>query len=98
MEHSDEESFNFTENYLLITSRKTDFSTRFIEKFRSEHKELVIDDLIFKVAEIISKMDPLLFISEKERKEGHLWLKTPLSDISLREIGEEIAKCMNIID
>jgi hypothetical protein len=95
MEDTNDRDMNFSENFVIISSRKTDFLTRFIEKLKSESEERIQPDTISEVVHIVASLDPLLFVSQKEIKEGHLHLDTKLEDLDREKIGEEIAKKMN---
>ena len=91
MEDADDRDMNFSENFVIISSRKTDFLTRFIEKLKFESKERITPDIISEIVHVVASLDPLLFVSPKELREGHLYLDTSLEDLDRDKIGEQIA-------
>ncbi len=90
----DDKEMNFSENFVIVSSRKTDFLTKFIEKLRAENEEIITPNLISEIVHIVAKLDPLLFLSQMELNEGHLHLDTRLEELDREKIGEEIAKRM----
>ncbi len=98
MEDADDRDMNFSKNFVIISSRKTDFLTRFIEKLKSESEERLQPDTISEVVQILASLDPLLFVSSKELTDGHLYLGTSLEELDRKKIGEEIAKRMTHLD
>lgn len=93
-EDINDRDMNFSENFVIISSRKTDFLTIFIEKLRAENEEIITPNLISEIVHIVAKLDPLLFLSQMELNEGHLHLDTRLEELDREKIGEEIAKRM----
>ncbi len=96
MNYSNDKDKNFAENLAIISSRKLDFLKIFIEalKMDPESKGAVTPSLIYEIRQIIASLDPLLFLTQKERQEGRLYLSTQLKDLDERKIGEEIYKRM----
>ena len=92
MEDTHDRYMNFSENFVIISSRKTDFLSIFINKMRSENMETMTPNLISYLVEVVASLDPLLFVSPKEIKDGHLYLDTSLEELNREKIGEEIAK------
>lgn len=92
MEDINDREMNFSENFVIISSRKTDFLARFIEKLKSESKERITPDIISEIVHVVASLDPLLFVSSIELRDGHLYLKTSIEDLDRENIGQEIAK------
>ena len=95
MEDINDREMNFSENFVIISSRKTDFLGIFINKMRSENMETMTPNLISYLVEVVASLDPLLFVSPKEIKDGHLYLETSLEELNRERIGEEIARRMD---
>ncbi|MFG1449599.1 MAG: hypothetical protein AAE983_03030 [Thermoplasmataceae archaeon] len=95
MEDTNDRDMNFSENFVIMSSRKTDFLTRFIEKLKSDSEEPISPDIISEVVHIVATLDPLLFVSPKELANGHLYLSTSLEELDRKKIGEEIETRMN---
>lgn len=91
---SNDRDMNFAENFVIISSRKTDFTTTFVKKLKAENEENILPKVINEIVKIVASLDPSLFVSSKELKEGHIYLETKLEDINREKIGEEIAKRM----
>jgi hypothetical protein len=83
---------NFSENFVIVSARKTDFTARFIEKLRAENNKAITPEVISKIVSIVAKLDPILFLSQTELKERHILIGTSLEDLDRNKIGEEIAK------
>ena len=90
MEDTNDRDMNFSENFVIISSRKTDFLTRFIANLKSEREERIPPNSISEVVHIVASLDPLLFVSPSELREGHLHLDTQLEDLDREKIGEEV--------
>ncbi|MHB8357971.1 MAG: hypothetical protein ACYDCP_00495 [Thermoplasmataceae archaeon] len=94
-EDINDRDMNFSENFVIISSRKTDFLTIFIEKLRAENEEIITPNVISAIVHIVAKLDLLLFLSRTELKEGYLHIDTSLEELDREKIGEEIAKKLN---
>lgn len=89
---TNDRKMNLAENFVIISSRKIDFLTKFIEKLKSENKKKITPDFISEAVHIVASLDPLLFISQKELRDGHLYLETSLEKLDREKIGKEIAE------
>lgn len=87
---------NFSENFIVIASRKADFVEKFIERLKEERELSMTPKDISEIAETVAKLDPLLFLSLKEKNEGHLYFGTSMEDLDREKIAEEIYKKLNI--
>ncbi|WMT53238.1 hypothetical protein [Ferroplasma acidiphilum] len=94
MEDKMDKNMNFSENFVIISSRKMDFLTGLIEKLKSNPEAPTSPDIISEIVRIVASLDPLLFVSPKEIEERHLYLGTLLEDLDRKKIGEEIEKRM----
>ncbi|QRF75300.1 hypothetical protein Thermo_00794 [Thermoplasmatales archaeon] len=99
MEDTNDRDMNFSENFVIISSRKTDFLTIFIkifiQKLKSEGKVHITPGIISKIVHIVASLDPLLFVSPSELEEGHLHLDTKLEKLDREKIGEEVYRKMS---
>ena len=95
MEDTNDRDMNFSENFVIISSRKTDFLRIFINKMKSENDKSITPNIILYLVGVVASLDPLLFVSPKEIKDGHLYLETSLEELNRERIGEEIARCMD---
>ena len=57
-EDINDRDMNFSENFVIISSRKTDFLTIFIEKLRAENEEIITPNVFSEIAHIVAKLDP----------------------------------------
>lgn len=89
---SDDREKNFSENFVIISSRKTDFLREFIDKIKFENKETITPVHIREMVHVVASLDPLLFVSPNEIKEGHLFLETQMEELDREKIGEELAR------
>ena len=92
MEDTHDRYMNFSENFVIISSRKTDFLDVFINKMKSQNDKAITPNIILYLVGVVASLDPLLFVSPKEIKDGHLYLDTSLEELNREKIGEEIAK------
>lgn len=97
MEPEENRETNFSENFLIISSRKSDFLSALVNKLRAELGENLTPETITTLVEIVAKLGPLLFISVKELREGHLFWSTSLEDLDRERIGNEIASRLRIL-
>jgi len=95
MEDKNDKYMNFSENFVIISSRKMDFLTMLIDELKSNPEVSITPDIISEIARIVASLDPSLFVSPKEIKNGRLYLGTLPQDLDRRKIGEEIEKIMN---
>lgn len=86
---------NFSENFVIVSSRKTDFTAKFIEKLKKENNKAITPSVISEIVHIIARLDPTLFLSQIELKEGHVYLDTSMENLDRNRIGDEIAKRIN---
>ncbi len=92
IEDTNDRDMNFSENFVIISSRKTDFLSIFINNMKSENNKTMTPNLISYMVRVVASLDPLLFVSPKEIKDGHLYLETSLEELNREKIGEEIAR------
>ena len=92
IEDTNDRDMNFSENFIIISSRKTDFLSIFINNMKSENNKTMTPNLISYMVRVVASLDPLLFVSPKEIKDGHLYLETSLEELNREKIGEEIAR------
>ncbi len=98
MGNEEDREMNFSENFLIISSRKADFLTKFIDRLRREDSETLSPSTISEIVGIVAFLDPLLFVSPKELKDGHLHLETTLEELDREKIGNEIADRIGALD
>ena len=92
MKDEEDGNMNFSENLLIISSRKAEFLYKFIERLKKEDDESLTPTAISEIVGIVASLDPLLFVSPKELKEKRLFLDTTLEDIDRGKIGNTIAE------
>lgn len=95
MEDTNDRDMNFSENFVIISSRKTDFLTGLIKELKPTPEVHIPPHIISEIVHIVASLDPLLFVSSKELKDGHLYLGTLLEELNREKIGEEIEKRIN---
>ena len=89
---------NFSENYIIISSRKIDFVVKFIKNLASEKGIILSPDAISRIVDIVAKLEPILFLSPRELKENRIYLNTPMEELDRNRIGEKIADGLGAID
>lgn len=95
-EDENDKDMNFSENFLIISSRKLDFLSALVNILRTKQDKNMTPETITTLVETVAKLDPLLFISAKERKVGHLLWSISLEDLDREMIGNEIESRLGI--
>jgi hypothetical protein len=81
---------NFSENLLTISSQKVDFLSALANILRAKQGKNITPERITTLMETVAKLEPLLFISAKELREGHSLWSISLEDLDRELIGNEI--------
>ncbi len=81
--------YNIIENIVIISLRK---ETYILSILKSLEKRNTNNNLKERIKKIIVKMDPILFVSDKEREIEHLINNTCLEDLDREKIAEELKR------
>ena len=96
-EEENDKDMNFSENFLIISSRKLDFLSVLVNILRTKQDKNITPETITTLVETVAELDPLLFISAKELREGHLLWSTSLEDLDRERLGNEVESRLGIL-
>ena len=85
-------TYNIIENIVIMSIRKETYVLSILTTLEGKSMDY---NLAEKIKLIIANMDPVLFISDKEAKCGHLITNTNLEELDRSKIAEELGKNLN---